>query len=363
MATNTQRIVLLESAVNALKAADVALRADVTKLQTDVAALKTGSATVAQLDALAARVAVLEGAVPVPPPPVPPPAPTLVIAPPVGPFTTLDGGGTVESGVFLRNNGGGAVRKMYVKRFTGYGVANMDWNPPREPVGRTAITDCITEDIGATPPHSLVPPGTAEAGFWFGNPTDAARLIARRAAWMGMWTGAKFYDAVVEDFVLDEMPLVGLYVEHVSRNSIFRRFRIKSLGSGVNIEWWYGGQGSHHITFEDGDVYCPPKTHWTISGMFFDAGTYGCTVRRVRFWGPGDAIGLPLRLAGPDPNVVDEASCKFENTGKKVWYHDDAIGSASPTTAPAPRALTPGGRAVTIRENGLVSTLAAQAAG
>jgi hypothetical protein len=249
----------------------------------------------------------------------------LVVAAPVGPFTVLDGGGTQESGVFLRNNGGGAIEKTHSKFFTGYGIANMDYWPPREPVGRTLIEDCIAEDITATPPHSLVPPGTAEAGFWFGNPTDARRLVARRASWMGMWTGAKCFGSVIEDFELLEMPHVGLYVEHVTKDTTFRRGRIESQNTGINVEWWYGGAGSYNLMFEDLDIYCPPRTG-VVSGMFLDAGTYGCTIRRVRFWGPGDAIGLPNNLAGPTPNVVDEASCVFENAGQRIWYHSNAIG-------------------------------------
>lgn len=252
----------------------------------------------------------------------------IVVAPPVGPFVVMDGGGTQEYGVFLRNRGGGAVRKTQIARFTGYGIANMDWNPPGDPTGRTTVEDCVAEDITATPPHSLQPPGTCEAGFWFGNPTDARRLIARRCSWMGMWTGAKCFGSVVEDFELLEMPHVGLYVEHVTRDTTFRRGRIESDGTGINVEWWYGGEGSFNLTFEDLSIYCPPKgSDWTRSGIFLDAGTYGCTIRRVRFWGPGDAVGLPNNLAGPTSNVVDEASCVFENGGRKVWFHVNAIGA------------------------------------
>jgi hypothetical protein len=142
---------------------------------------------------------------------------------------------------------------------------------------------------------------------------------------MGMWTGAKNFGSVIEDFELLEMPHVGLYVEHVTANATFRRGRIESQDSGINVEWWYGGAGSYGLTFEDLDIYCPPRTG-VVSGMFLDAGTYGCTIRSVRFWGPGDAIGLPNNLAGPTPNVVDEASCLFENSGQRIWYHSNAIG-------------------------------------
>ncbi len=248
--------------------------------------------------------------------------PALVIAPPVGPFTVLDGGGTQESGVFLYDRGGSAIRKQQVSHYKGYGIGNMDYNPPQAPTGRTIVEDCIATDITASPPASRN--GTAEAGFWFGNPTDAKRLVAKRCAWMGMWTGAKCSGSIIEDFELLEMPKTGLYVEHVTANAVFRRGRIKAQGTGIVVEWWYGGNGSHDLTFEDLDIYCP-KAGPNSGGMFLDAGTYGCTIRRVRFWGPGDAIGLPNKLAVNTPNVVD--SCVFENLGRHVWRHDNGIGT------------------------------------
>lgn len=246
-----------------------------------------------------------------------------VIASPVGPFTVKDGGGTQESGVFSRDVGSPVIAKQQVAHFTGYGIGQMAW-PATSSTGTSDIHDCIAEDIAANPPGSRN--GTAEAGFWLGQRTRAYRLAAKRCAWMGMWTGARCDGSVIEDFELLEMPHVGLYVEHVTTNTVFRRGRIESKGTGVNVEWWYNGEGSHHLTFEDLDIYCPKTTNWTDVGMFLDAGSYGCTIRRCRFWGPGDAVWLPNKRAGADANIVDEASCKFENLGRRVSYHDNAIG-------------------------------------
>lgn len=40
-----------------------------------------------------------------------------------------------------------------------------------------------------------------------------------------MFTGSKCYRSTIEDFALEQFA-VGLYVEHVTRDTCFRRFRI-----------------------------------------------------------------------------------------------------------------------------------------
>ena len=258
-----------------------------------------------------------------PPPPPPPPS---GVAPPVGPFTVLDGnyGSAANPAAFVRTTSSTTIKKLNVKRYTGYGIGAMQYYPPTvQNPGRTTVEDCIAEEITSNPPGSM--DGTGEAGFWFGNPTDAKRLIARNCGWMGMWTGSKASGSIIEDFQIEQARGVGLYVEHVTSNSVFRRFKIKSAGNGINIEWWYGGEGSSNLLFEDGDIYCPPNLDYRSAGVFADAGTFGCTFRRIRFWGPGNAIGLPNKLVDPSkPNKVED--CVFENSGQKVYYHNNNIG-------------------------------------
>lgn len=257
-------------------------------------------------------------------PPVDPPPGDLDIDEPVGPFETLDSNYTQAMGVELRNSGGGSITKKDISRYTGWGVLNMQYYPPGPyGSGTTTIEDCIVEDITSDPPRIM--DGTGEAGFWFGNTTIARRLIARRCAWMGMWTGSQNDNSLIEHFQLLEMPHVGLYVEHDTWNNTFQNFRIEAEGTGINIEWWYGGHGSYGCTFQDAEIYCPVGTHWTNGGIFVDAGNYGMTFRRIRFYGPGNAIWLPNNLVVPgSPNVIED--CVFEQDGEDVQYHSNAIG-------------------------------------
>jgi hypothetical protein len=257
--------------------------------------------------------------------PAPPSTPSGTITPPaapVGPFTERNGNYASAYGMEVRNSGGGTYTKQYIHRYTDYGFLNMQYYPPGPAgTGITTVEDMIVEDITRSVPRSS--DGTAEAGFWFGNTTSARRLISRRCAWMGMWTGSQCDNSVIEDFQLLEQPYVGLYIEHVTHDCVFRRFKIESSGTGINIEWWYGGAGSYNLTFEDGDIYCPAGGY-PLAGVFADAGTYGLTFRRCRFWGPGRAIWLPNNMVQNVPAVIQD--CVFEQSGPNVSYHSNAIG-------------------------------------
>lgn len=268
----------------------------------------------------------------------PPPPPTSGVAPPVGPFAVTDGKmlSGASATAFVRTDKPTTLSKLNVKNFTDFGLGAMQYYPPSvENPGRTTLTDCVVENITRNPAGAA--DGTAEAAFWFGNPTTAKRFKSiQPGGWMGMWTGSKCKGTVTDPCVFEDFELVGpngtaghgigLYVEHVTEHAVFRRFKIHHQQNGVNVEWWYGGQGSHDLLFENGDIYCHTPTHPSHAGMFLDAGTYGVTIRNCRFWGPGNAIGLPNKRVVPTrPNVVE--NCVFDNQGKQIFYHDNNIGS------------------------------------
>lgn len=225
------------------------------------------------------------------------------------------------------------------------GLLVMKWPPVKSPSAFT-IHDIVTQNIGNVPPTSN---GTSEAGIWLGQQCNAERLVCD-GSWEGLWTGAMCCDSVVSDVTIGKAdgkggytkPVghIGLYCEHFTRRVTFKNFDIASVDNGVNIEWWYadstyapfvakeypaalaGKAGSCELTFDTCRVYCPAGK----TGIFADAGTWGCVFKNLTFWGPGDAIGLPNHLAGPTDNVVDLASCTFQNGGRQVYRHDNQIG-------------------------------------
>lgn len=271
--------------------------------------------------------------------PEPPPGP----APPVlpgSPTKVLDGGGTTVAypEAFRRGGGPFAISNLSVRRTTGYGIGSMQFYPPElETTALTTISDCSATDVRQPQPGKMG--GTGEANFWIGNTTRASRLYAARTGWMGMFTGSKCHNSILEDITIEDVP-VGIYIEHVTHDTVFRRFRISGVrdqavaggtepggilaARAISVEWWYGGQGSYNLTFEDGDIYCPAGAD-PRCGLYVGPGTYGVVVRRCRFWGPGVAMRLPLRRINNGPDVVVE-DCWFEQSGEDRVYHDLPIG-------------------------------------
>lgn len=269
-----------------------------------------------------------------------PPAAGFAVAPPVGPYTVIDGEGTraFSPAAFVRTALPATIRKLDVRNMTEYGVGSQQWYPPKVATpGRTLIEDCIVEHVAAVPPLSSN--GTSEACAWIGNPSDVRRLRLTDGAWMGMWTGSRCIGSVIEDVTI-EGPGVGLYCEHTTKDSTFRRFKIATDGPGIVLEWWYRHspgpyvgdgemQGTSGCVFEDMDIFCPTGDDKT-SGIFADAGTFGCVFRRIRFWGPGVGIRMPdpnhpaAHVIQYRPNVIED--CVFDQDGPDVVYHRRAIG-------------------------------------
>ena len=264
--------------------------------------------------------------------------PQPVIAPPVGPFTTFDGKYVSAYGVYWGSweqdwNVSREFRKLHVKNHRRDNVRLMAWaNGGARPVDPPALVeDCIFEDASATPPRSL--DGTAESNLWVGCSATVRRVILRRGAWMGLWTGGSTsdpkkncYRSTFEDMLIEEQR-VGIYVEHKTRESAFRRFEIEARESGITVEWWYGGSGSANNTFEDFDITITGTTWGPRDGygIMVDAGNYGHTFRNGVIRG-GKGIELPKRLVDPSqPNVVEDV---VDEAGipVKITYHDRAIG-------------------------------------
>lgn len=273
-----------------------------------------------------------------PPPPPPPPG---GVALPVGPFK--------KSGSVSYNSATKPVEVagLDIENLTGpvNGLTIMQW-PPVLSSGRYNVHDVITQNIGNQPPTSN---GTAEAGIWIGQSADVNRVVCD-ATWEGLWTGAMCADSVIQNFTIGkadgkggftgQSSKNGLYCEHFTRRTLFKNFEINAADFGIISEWWYadatyapfvakefpgamaGKAGSCHNTYDTGKIYCPAGS----KGIFFDAGTWGNTVKNITFWGPGDAIWAPNHLAGPDANVIDASSCTFNQGGKDVTFHNNGIG-------------------------------------
>lgn len=270
------------------------------------------------------------------------------LAPPVGPFTTLN---TMQ---FFQDGNGLLTEKLFVD-FTPIngsntaGIGNMRWPLAGASTGDWILRDCKVRNVSGIPPR--IRDGTGEAGFWIGEKCIGSRLESWNSAWMEMYTGASCAGSRFDNVNLHDFPHVGLYMEHVTTDVEFTNSNfggpttaggnIAADASSINVEWWYmdewygpllphgGRAGSYNCKFIDCEIYCPAYTGWgkeyECKGAFLDAGTYGFQFIRCRFYGPGNALGFPNnRMVPSSPNIATD--CIFDNAGSQISYHDNAIG-------------------------------------
>lgn len=214
------------------------------------------------------------------------------------------------------------IQNVNVSGAPDFGLELIGWfkadgsRPDPSPAAFT-VQDVIGLNIGNKPPTSN---GSLEIGIQLGTQANAKRLRGDGSI-AGIWTGGNAANMSVEEFLATGWG-TALYIEHVSHDILFALGDIRGgVGHSCNVEPWYGGEGSYNLTWDTCSVYCPAgldSAGRPLHGLFLDLGTYGCLIKNVLFYGPGDAIWLPPAVPGKPANVVDLASCVFLNMGQKV---------------------------------------------
>lgn len=271
------------------------------------------------------------------------PPSSWTIAPPQGPLTEMNGGGTQSQAQFDYSVGPLTFEKKWIHDYTSYGYGMMKWPAQESPANvRSTIRDLRVERITRTPPRAS--DGTAEAGVWVGQTADVSRLDIASCAWMQIWTGARCYRSIFTDFVMRDTRLVGIYPEHNTWDTTFKRFKNEQapgqLANTVNQEWWYSGEGSKNLTYDQFDLYVPANS-WAF---FIDAGNGGTKIAPSpgsRIWGPGNGIIFPNKIV---PGLAANQAWlnnidMSELSGTKLAYHDNAIGTFTQRMAAATRGL------------------------
>jgi hypothetical protein len=194
--------------------------------------------------------------------------------------TTLRGRATLPAGVSARRPDGLRIRRVVARGFTDAGVL-VDANEPARTAPRPpfSIADVDVARVARPVPGSS--DGTAEACVWIGDTGTVRRVRARACAWSGLWTGTAARRARFDEIDIDDSP-TGVYVEHFTRDSTFRRMRI---GAGVRIgllaEWaspeWGGRPASVGNVIEDS------RFESRLAGVYLDEGSTSTTVRRSAF--------------------------------------------------------------------------------
>jgi exopolysaccharide biosynthesis polyprenyl glycosylphosphotransferase len=194
--------------------------------------------------------------------------------------STLRGNRVVSAAIVARQPSGLIVRRVVVRGFSHYGVV-VDANQlsPSPPFGRFWISDLDVARVSRPVPGSSE--GRAEACVWIGNSGSVRRVRADQCAWTGLWTGTATRRSSFEDIDISRTR-TGVYIEHYTRNSVFRRLRVRqNVRTGVVAEWadpaWSGKPASVDNIIEDSRF-----ASW-LAGVFLDAGTTRTTVRRSTF--------------------------------------------------------------------------------
>jgi len=188
----------------------------------------------------------------------------------------------LRAGISARTPDGLRIRRVVVRRFTDFGIL-VDANDPDRGVlaDPFSVEDADVAGIGRRDPGSSN--GRAEACLWAGNSGTVRRLRVRDCAWSGVWTGTAADRLRVEDADIDSAR-TGVYIEHFTRDSAFRRLRVgRRVRIGVAAEWaapeWDGRPAS------DGNVIELSHFESRLAGVYLDEGTTRTTVRNSSFAG------------------------------------------------------------------------------
>jgi hypothetical protein len=221
--------------------------------------------------------------------------------------TRIRGHGRLPAGIAARRPQGLVIRRVRASGFTDYGVL-VDANEPvgDAPRDRFTIADLDVRRVGRTPPGSS--DGRAEACLWLGNPGDVARVRVRGCGWSGVWTGTATAGARLQDIDVDAAP-TGVYIEHVTTNSVFERMRI---GTGVRVgvlaEWDDPAWGGRPASV--GNTIRASRIRSRLVGVYLDEGTTRTVVTGTSFanqsWGAiGDYRGNGNAESANDFSGID----------------------------------------------------------
>jgi len=215
--------------------------------------------------------------------------------------TRVRGGARLSAGVEAREPRGLVIERLVARRFRDFGVI-VDANEP----GRRARPGFRIADIdvaGVSRPTPGSSDGRAEACVWIGDAGSVERVRARSCAWSGLWTGTSTDGSRFDGIDVDRAR-TGVYLEHFTHDSVFRRLRIgPSVRVGVTAEWadpaWDRKPASVGNVIEDSRIAS------SLAGVYLDEGTTRTTVRRSTFvdqtWGGiGDYLGRGNRLYAND---------------------------------------------------------------
>ena len=150
--------------------------------------------------------------------------------------TTVRGHGVLASGVMARRPEGLVIRRVVARGFTSYGVLRRfeparpgRHAPARGARGRGHRTGGAPRAALRERPRRGVPLDREHRA--------GAAGADQVCAWSGLWTGTASIGSTFDQIDVDGTK-TGVYIEHFTHNSTFRRLRIgRNVEIGLNAEW------------------------------------------------------------------------------------------------------------------------------
>jgi hypothetical protein len=228
--------------------------------------------------------------------------------------TWLDGHGIVDAGLVVRQPEGFVARRVVARSFRSYGILvdpNRNDYRARAPY---VLTDLRVSRVARRVPGSS--DGTAEACLWLGSTGSVQRVSVRRCGVSGIWTGSANRGSRIENASIDRSR-VGIYIEHFTTGTTFRRLRIgPNVVRGVNAEWANHALGGKPASVDNliEDGYFATK----VIGVYLDQGTTRTSIRRCKFVGQtraaiGDYQGIGNRYYDNDFSGIAGGAVAISN--------------------------------------------------
>jgi hypothetical protein len=237
--------------------------------------------------------------------------------------TRIDGHGVVDAGLVVHQPAGFVARRVVARRFLSYGVVVDPNNFNYTSTSPYSLRDLTIVRVSRKVPGSSN--GTAEACLWLGSRGTVQRVSVNKCAISGIWTGTAMKSSRVEDATI-ERSRVGIYIEHFTTGTTFRRLRFGvGVTRGVNAEWAnhvQGGPASVDNVIENAYF----KTSHV--GVYLDQGTTRTIVRRSVFVGQ-DWAGIG-DFRGVDNQYYDNNYDALAPGAVAVSYEHDPAGQARP---------------------------------
>jgi hypothetical protein len=220
------------------------------------------------------------------------------------------GNRALSAGVRAHQTNGLKVQRVVVRGFIDWGVFFQAYYPAYltdNPAVKPLITDADISSVHR--PVRGASDGRAEAGLWAGVGCTCARIKIRDTGWSGVETAGNVNNGVFEDLDIGDVhgtvPAggpglagtrtgVGIYVEHYTRSTVFRRVHVHAGGGvkprvGANTEWadpgYVGTNPMDSFVGAAFDVVFEDSTFDTTHDGLFLTDATRTTVRRVTFVG------------------------------------------------------------------------------